>query len=205
VSVLADFCRYPGSGCGGNAPDAFDIGGGPCCRPAGTPIIIDVDGSGYQLTSAANGVQFDFYGTGNPIQIAWTAAGSTNAFLVMDRTGNGLINNGQDLFGNVTPQPQSAHPNGFLALAVYDSNGDGVIDSKDPIWTQLRLWQDTNHDGISQPEELHTLDSLGIQSTSLNYQLKWWTDVNGNQFRYRANISDASNDHWVYDVILQQQ
>src|SRR5215831_15407130 len=72
-------------------------------RLGNTPIIIDTDGSGFHLTSAADGVEFDFYGTGTPIQIAWTEKNSTNGWLALPR--NGQINNARDLFGNITPQP----------------------------------------------------------------------------------------------------
>ena len=157
VSVLADFCRYPGSGCGGTASQAFTVGGGPCCRPTGTPIVIDVDGSGFQLTSVANGVQFDFFDNGSAIQMAWTASGSTNAFLVRDLYGDGKIVDGTEMFGNLTAQPPSTNPNGFAALAQYDDNGDGWIDAQDAIWPSLLLWIDANHNGISEPGELHTL------------------------------------------------
>ncbi len=157
-----------------------------------SPIIVDLTGDGFFLTSAANGVKFDIANTGVPIQIAWTAS-SNNAFLVLDRNGNGVINSGAELFGNFTPQPASAHPNGFLALAQYDSNGDGVIDAKDPIYSQLRLWVDANHDGISQPGELHTLPEMGVFSISLNYSLSMRTDEFGNVFRYKANINQGPN------------
>src|SRR5262249_51806607 len=70
------------------------------CNPS--PIIIDVDGSGFRLTNAAHGVQFDIFNNGTPVQVAWTATGSTNAFLVLDRNGNGKIDSGGELFGNVT-------------------------------------------------------------------------------------------------------
>jgi hypothetical protein len=157
-----------------------------------SPIIVDLTGDGFFLTSAANGVKFDIANTGIPLQIAWTA-NANSAFLVLDRNGNGVINSGAELFGNFTPQPVSAHPNGFLALAQYDSNGDGVIDAKDPIYSQLRLWVDINHDGISQPGELHTLQEMGVYSISLDYSLSQRTDEFGNVFRYKAKINQGLN------------
>ena len=135
---------------------------GPC-----SPIIIDTEGEGFHLTSAANGVMFDIRGDGHLLQIAWTAPGSHNAFLVLDRNGDGIINNGKELFGNFTTQDPTKHKNGFLALSEFDEpdqggNGDGVIDEHDAVFSRLRLWIDDNHDGISQPNELHALAEFGI-------------------------------------------
>jgi hypothetical protein len=175
-----------------------------------TPVVIDTDGSGFHLTSAENGVLFNFSGTGKKIQIAWTAAGSTNGWLALDRNHNGLIDNATELFGNATAQPSSPYPNGFLALAVFDTpaqggNGDGVINNQDTIWPQLVVWIDSNHDGISQPGELHSLDSIGIHSISLAYTEAPYTDAYGNQFRYKGSLIPDSGDkvdRVVYDVIL---
>jgi hypothetical protein len=180
-----------------------------CCQCS--PIIIDVSGHGFHLTNVANGVLFDITGTGHPVHIGWTEIGSDNAFLALPGS-DGLVHNGKQLFGNFTPQPPSAEPNGFLALAVYDQpanggNGDGVIDSRDAIFSSLRLWIDANHDGICQPEELHTLPSMGVYSISLDYWLSWKRDQYGNRFRYRGDVNpddpDISKvDRTVYDVLL---
>src|SRR5271170_6117614 len=183
------------------------------CVPWTSPIVIDTDGKGYHLTSAEDGVLFDIAGDGHPIQMAWTAAGSTKLFLTLPKDGE--VTNGKELFGNFTPQPPSSHPNGFLALAVYDQpenggNGDGVIDEKDEIFSSLRLWIDANHDGVSQPEELHTLPELGVFSISLHYAESRREDQYGNLFRYwsRINLIDPSEDDShagpiAYDVFFR--
>lgn len=184
------------------------------CVPYTSPIVVDVDGNGFDLTNSAGGVSFNLNNIGGREKIAWTSAYSDDSWLALDRNANGTIDDGTELFGDISPQPEPAagtERNGFLALAEYDKpenggNRDGVIDKHDAIFNSLRLWADINHNGISEPVELRLLSEAGVKSFELAYNLSKKVDDHGNRFRFRAKVAKASSGRevgrWAWDVYL---
>ena len=199
-----------GGGCA-NCPPGGTCWNGMCSPPS--PIIIDALGNGFRLTDVAGGVRFDIDGNGSKETVGWSYSNSDDAWLTLDRNGNGVVDNGAEFFGNSTlqpPPPAGEERNGFLALAEFDrpengGNGDGVINQTDSIFSSLRLWQDGNHNGISESSELHALANLGVSTLDLQYKESKRTDEHGNRFRYRAKVRDARSaqvGRWAWDVFL---
>ena len=151
------------------------------------PLIIDLDNDGFDIESKENGVNFDLDANNYAERINWS---KKDGYLCLDLNGNGKIDNGRELFGDSTilepvksesegdaddatvveaePEVKMAK-NGFEALAQYDVNGDGIIDSNDEIFSKLRVWVDTDGNGSSEGE-LKTLKELGITAININYE-----------------------------------
>lgn len=206
VQQQADACSALG--------DDYYWDGGMCQYTPGSPLIVDRTGSGYRLTSVEEGVLFDLNGDGQVEQISWTNPKGGNAFLALDRNGNGRIDDGTELIGSYTPVGSSGDrlattSNGFEALRfLEDINSttltDDVVNGRDYIFDRLLLWTDRNHNGDSEPDELETLAEAGVAAISLDYRETKRVDRFGNEFRQVARLkwADRRSDR-VYDVWLQ--
>ena len=183
-----------------------------------SPILIDTRGDGYTLTSADDGVTFDLDANGRVIEkIGWTEPESDDAWLVLDRDGNGRIDSGAELFGSRTPAYADGSgplaPNGFEALLLTEGPGygsgtpDGVIDSRDAVFRRLRLWFDRNHNGVTDRGELVPLSEVGIVAIRTDYRRDGRRDRFGNRFALEGTaVFQLRNgrlvDRPIYDVFL---
>jgi hypothetical protein len=118
------------------------------------PLVINFDGTAAELTSDT--FTFDLDVDGREDQIAMLAPGS--AYLAYDANGDGVINDGSELFGPSTGD-------GFGELSSYDDDGNGWIDEGDDIFRGLRLWSQ-RPDGTSR---LVGLGAAGIGAIYLGH------------------------------------
>ncbi len=116
------------------------------------PITLSFD-DGLEALSGGT-FSFDLTGDGRNERIASLAQGS--GFLALDVNGDGVINNGLELFG-----PQSG--NGYDELSRYDTDGNMWIDENDPIFDQLKIWKGAG----SADARLISLREAGVGALSL--------------------------------------
>jgi len=167
-----------------------------------TPMVLDLDGNGIQTVNVQNGVTFDIDNNGTLERTGWVARG--DGLLVRDLNGDGVINNGGELFGSGTVLPDgSKAADGYAAMRALDTNLDGILDANDAAFGQLAVWADSDGDGITDAGELLKLTDLGITSLSLTSTAS--TEVNnGNLIGLLGSYtkSDGST-HTMGDVWFQ--
>ncbi|SQF93613.1 calcium binding hemolysin protein [Paucimonas lemoignei] len=147
-----------------------------------SPIVLDLDGDGVE-TTASNGKSFFDHDANRFAELTgWV--GHDDGLLVRDLNGNGLIDDGTELFGNHTLLTTGVSAeNGFQALSEMDSNNDSSIDSFDAEFNSLGVWKDGNGDGIVQAGELKSLSAVGVGSLSLSYAQSDKVDAQGNHHK----------------------
>lgn len=186
-----DLRRYGGRWPAKVAVNPCTTGDGLVITNIWSPIVVDVDRPGFRFSGIEDGVWFDINADGELEWLAWTEEVNGDAFLVLDRNSNGLIDDGSELFGNYTAQPPSDDPNGYEALAVFDQpmnggNGDGLISAADDVFSELRLWVDSNHDAVSQSHEIFLPWDFDITIFDLDYRFSHRQDRHGNLSTYRS-------------------
>ncbi len=175
-------------------------------QPPRDPLVIDLGQPGIELTDVENGVYFDLDKNGFAEKTAWI--GKEDGFLALDRNGNGSIDDGGELFSDqVLMSDGRISSSGFEALADLDENNDGIIDINDSKFADLRVWIDENQNGISEQNELKTLDELGITSIDLNHFNKDTIDsetgttiTESSEVRFNDGTVREIAEHW-FEVI----
>jgi trimeric autotransporter adhesin len=177
------------------------------------PVLLDLSQDGLHLSGPDPAVSFDINADGIPDRIAWTSVGEDDAFLCLDRNGNGIIDDGTELFGYATPLLSGRRARvGYRALADLDrpelgGNADGKVEATDPLFHSLCAWVDTNRDAISQPQEIVSLDKTRVVALSYAYKTTQVTDTYGNLFRYVSSVDmlgqSGQIERWSsFDVIF---
>lgn len=116
------------------------------------PLVINLDGNIAELSDQT--FLFDLDGDGELDEINQLSARS--GFLALDKNGDGIINDGTELFG-------AKSGNGFEDLAAYDTDHNGFIDEGDEIWDKLKIWvMDENGN-----KQLYSLAEKGVGAICL--------------------------------------
>jgi hypothetical protein len=189
-------CPYPCIGTPPLCDTSIDTGGGyQCPFSQCSPLILDLNGDGIHTTSATEPVSFDLTGDGVPELLGWTDPVTEEAFLWIDLHANGRVDDGSELFGQGTILQNGLRAlDGFEALAQYDKpslggNGDGRISTADGTWRRLRLWVDTNHDGVCTASESGPIAEFGVVEIPLTYVVHEEADPSGNVHRLRGSYT----------------
>ncbi len=146
----------------------------------GLPVILDLDGDGVEI-DIGHDVAFDIDGDGYLEQTSWAAP--DDGFLVVDLdengeingTGDGVIDQANELSfarwgdGSVTDLQALAEATDEDGQLIFDTNGDGILDANDDVWSSMKVFQDLDQDGEVDEGELKSLDDWGISQINLAY------------------------------------
>jgi chromosome segregation ATPase len=159
-----------------------------------SPIVLDFMTVGRPQFSGvdSSNVRFDLDGDGRAERTGWMKGYRDVGLLALDLDGNGSIDSGKELFGEATIVNKTGKKakDGYAALAQYDSNQNGFIDSKDEIYGKLLVWFDRNHDGKTNSDELVSLAQSEVTRIALKHtRLKDAERFeNGNEMRTAAKF-----------------
>ncbi len=146
------------------------------------PLVIDLNNDGFDMNSKENGVYFDLDGNKLKEKTAW--ASDNDAILAIDINENGKIDNGAELLGDDYILEDGTRTKSALeALASFDKNGDGIINSNDEGYDKLLVWNDSNQNGISESDELKKLEDYNITAIHLSDKQSRNRNINGSKLK----------------------
>lgn len=165
-------------------------------RAASSPaavFVLDLDGDGLAFSSSREGVVFELLPGSGRARIAWTARGTDDSLLTLDRNGNGRIDDGGEILGSSWGRREGIDATGFESLVLVQGltlaqlrtqplpKGIATIDAQDPAYSKLRLWTDADHDGASDAGELRSLPEAKVWTILLSFQRQNIVDRHGNR------------------------
>jgi hypothetical protein len=170
-----------------------------------TPLVIDLDGNGVSTTSLANGTMFDLDRDGQRDKTGWVSSG--DGLLVRDLNEDGEINDGAELFGSFTTlSGEVLARDGYEALSSLDENSDGYVDAADAGFSGLMVWRDSNADGLTDKNELLSLQAAGVSRLGTLPTVDVRVD-SGNTIGLRSDVIRADGsvsemaDVWFQSVL----
>lgn len=168
------------------------------------PLTLDLDGDGIEAiaSNGHKGALFDHDKDGIRTATGWIS--KDDGLLIYDRNGDGVVNDGSELFGDNTLLKNGERAaNGYQALKELDDNGDGKVDAADSAFAKLRVWRDLNQDGISQEGELLTLEEAKVKALNLAHKNGNRDLGNGNTLAEEGTYTDSDgNEKQMGDLNL---
>ena len=175
-----------------------------------SPIILDLDNDGIETIGLEQGVNFDIDADGDKDKTGWV--GADDGLLVRDINNDGIINDASELFGEETLKNDgNKAKDGFDALRELDSNNDGVINKEDEVFDELKVWRDSNSDGITNEGELLSLEEANVSEISLassEVQKESNGNIIGLEGSYKdneGNEKEAADVWFAYDKNMQNE
>ncbi|HEV2745776.1 MAG TPA: hypothetical protein VGW34_00580, partial [Allosphingosinicella sp.] len=154
-----------GTGGGGGAGTGPGVGGGEGDTEI-PPLLFDLDGDGFELIAPhKSGIYFDWDGDGIKDETGW--AGPDDAFLVLDRDGDGAITRADEISFGTVQGKKDPFVTDLQGLRGFDSDGDGSLDADDADFGRFGLWRDADSDAVVDAGELLGLAEAGLAALSL--------------------------------------